>query len=136
MSDGSKMSEELALLEVLQVEKVRADAMVRADIETLDQMTSEDYTHVESTGRLRSKAEFLEALRQGEYRFESFVIDENQVRIIGDAAIVTGSYHNDIRTPAGLMPTKYARHLRVYVRRGGTWQNVAHQATEVPAARP
>jgi hypothetical protein len=123
-----------AHLEVLEIDKARADALVRADVEMLRRVMSEDYTHVESTGRMRDKTDFLEGLRRGDYRFESFVIDENQVRFFGNTAIVTGSYHNDIRTPVGLMPTKYARHLRVYVRRDSTWQNVAHQATEVPAS--
>jgi Domain of unknown function (DUF4440) len=116
---------------LLELDVARADALVRGDVSALDRMTSADYTHVESNGSFRSKAEFLDSVRRRDYKFESFVIDENHVRLFGETAVVTGRYHNDVRTPDGLKPTKHARHIRIYVRSGETWQNVAHQATEV-----
>ena len=116
--------------QVLSVEAARAKALVDADVATLDRMTSDDYVHVESTGKVRTKAQFLDGLRQGEYRFESFIVDENHVSIHGETAVVTGSYHNVIRTSAGVQPVKHARHIRVYIRRDGAWINVAHQATQ------
>jgi ketosteroid isomerase-like protein len=119
---------------VLDLDRLRIKALVDKDLATLDRIISDDYTHVESNGKARNKAEFLDSLRVGDYSFASFVIDENDVRIYGDTAVVAGRYHNDIRTPQGLQPTKYARHLRVYVRSGAGWRNVAHQATEMPAS--
>ena len=122
--------------QVLAVEAMRVQALLDADIAVLDQITAQDYVHVESNGRRRSKTEFLDGLARSEYRFESFVIDENRVRIVGPVAIVTGCYHNDIRTRDGLQPTKYARHIRVYVKDGGRWRNIAHQATQIPPHAP
>lgn len=119
--------------DLLALDEARARALVSVDIAALERITGEDYVHVESSGKRRSKAEFIEGLRHGEYRFDSFTIDENAVSIYGDTAVLTGRYHNDIRTAAGLQPTKYARHIRVYVRRGDGWVNVAHQATAVAA---
>jgi ketosteroid isomerase-like protein len=124
------MSHDTLAAQVLAVEAARARALVDADVATLDRITSDDYVHVESTGKVRTKAQFLDGLRQGEYRFESFVVDENHVSIHGDTAVVTGSYHNVIRTRAGVQPVKHARHIRVYARRDGAWINVAHQATQ------
>ena len=123
--------DEREVKQVLAVEAARVKALLEADIGTLDRITAQDYVHVESNGRHRSKSEFLDGLARAEYRFENFVIDENRVRIVGPVAIVTGRYHNDIRTREGLQPTKHARHIRVYVKRAGVWQNVAHQATQV-----
>lgn len=123
-------ADERARLQVLEIDQLRAEAMIEPDLPTLDRITAEDYTHVESSGKARSKAEFLDGLRRGEYRFVTFVIDENLVRVYGDVAVVTGRYHNDIITQQGRQPTKFARHIRVYVRRAGAWLNVAHQATE------
>lgn len=122
--------------EVLAVEASRVRALLNADIALLDQITARDYVHVESNGRRRSKTEFLDGLARFEFRFESFVIDENHVRIVGSVAIVTGCYHNEIRTREGLQPVKYARHIRVYVKDDGRWQNVAHQATQIPDHAP
>jgi ketosteroid isomerase-like protein len=122
--------------QVLAVEAKRVRALLNADIAALDQITAQDYVHVESNGRRRSRSEFLDGLARSEYRFESFVIDENHVRIVGPVAIVTGCYHNEIRTREGLQPAKYARHIRVYVKDGGRWRNIAHQATQVPDRAP
>lgn len=128
-------AEERMAADVLAVETIRLKAMLEADTETLDRITGADYVHVESTGQIRTKAQFLEGLRNREYRFESFVIDENDVRILGAVALVTGRYHNVIETRAGIQPVKFARHLRLYALRNGEWINVAHQATAIAPDR-
>ena len=120
-----------AATEVLKVEAIRLEAMLDADVETLDQITGDDYVHVESTGQVRTKAQFLDGLKNRVYRFKSFIIEENNVNVMGTVAVVTGSYRNIIETSAGVQPVKYARHIRVYALRDGKWINVAHQATAI-----
>jgi len=122
--------------EVLAVEAMRVRALLNADLAVLDRITARDYVHVDSNGRRRSKTEFLDGLARSEFRFESLAIDENHVRIAGPVAIVTGCYHNEIRTREGLQPVKHARHIRVYVKDGGLWRNIAHQATQIPHNTP
>jgi hypothetical protein len=117
--------------EVLAADARRIDALVAADLATLDELTAEDYTHVETNGGLRDKAQFLALLGQPGLRFVSWTIDENHVRIFGDVALVSGRYRNVVQTAAGVQPEKHARHLRVWVRRDGAWRNVAHQATRL-----
>lgn len=123
-------ADQTAIQQIHAIEALRVKALVNADIATLDRITAENYIHVESSGRRRTKREFLDGFAHAEYRFESFVIDENQIQVFGATALVTGCYHNDIRTPDGLQPAKYARHIRVYVKNEDEWRNVAHQATE------
>ena len=115
---------------VLALDERRAAAFVTGDHAFLDTVTAADYTHVETSGATKTKAELIAERRRGTPRFERFDIERNDVRIIGDVAVVTGRYVNQVRTAAGLQPAKRARHLRVYVRREGGWQVVAHQATE------
>jgi hypothetical protein len=124
-------TQEQSATEVLAADARRIDALVAADLATLDELTAEDYTHVETNGGLRSKAQFLALVGQPDLRFVSWTIDENHVRIFGDVAIVSGRYRNVVRTAAGVQPEKHARHLRVWVRRDGAWRNVAHQATRL-----
>jgi len=119
---------------ILALEAERCRALVDADVAALDRITSEDYTHVETGGAVRDKSGFLAILSRPGVRFTSWVIEENNVRIYGDTAVVTGRYHNTVRTPAGEQPPKHARHIRVYLRRNGHWQNVAHQATLIASA--
>jgi len=120
--------------EILALEARRSRALVEGDVATLDEITAEDYTHVETSGGVRDKAGFLGILARPGVRFTSWVIEENTVRIYGDTAVVNGRYHNTLRTPDGEQPPKHARHIRVYVRQGGRWLNVAHQATALAGA--
>ena len=119
------------IAELLRIDLQRAKSLVDADIAFLDQITGANYVHVESTGKLRTKREFLETVAQPDFRFEEFVIDENNVQLYGEIAVLTGRYHNKIRTDLGFRFTKHARHTRVYIFEEGRWLNVAHQATEI-----
>jgi len=115
--------------EVLAIDARRIAALVAGDVATVDALTDEDYIHVETNGGRRDKAGFLALLGRPDFRFVSWTVDENVVRLFGDVAVVTGSYRNVTRTAAGEQPEKRARHIRVWVRRSGAWRNVAHQAT-------
>lgn len=117
---------------ILDLDRCRAAAFVSGDVAFLDRVTGAGYTHVETTGVARARAEFLEERRRGTVRFRRFDIERNDVRVLGDVAIVTGRYVNQIETRSGLQPAKRARHLRVYVRQEGRWRVLAHQATEIP----
>jgi uncharacterized protein (TIGR02246 family) len=118
--------------ELLRLEEARVQALLRRDFATLERIMAEDCIHVESNGTVRTTAQFLAAFKAGEFTFEAFDIEENRVRLYGDTAVVIGRYSNRIRTGGTTLPTKRARHLRVYVKRAGSWQLVAHQATELP----
>lgn len=117
--------------QILALEARRTKALLDGDAATLNEITADDYTHVETGGGTRDKAGFLAILSRPGVRFVRWDIDENHVRVYGDTAVVTGRYVNVVRTPAGDQPPKQARHIRVYVRRNGRWQNVAHQATAI-----
>lgn len=123
------MSIQKDIADILELETRRSRALVEGDAATLGEITADDYTHVETGGGVRDKVGFLAILSRPGVRFTSWVIEENTVRIYGDTAVVTGRYHNTVRTPAGEQPPKHARHIRVYVRHDGRWRNVAHQAT-------
>lgn len=116
-----------------ELEARRTKALIEADVETLDRLTSDDYIHVESNGMRRTKAEFLRDLAAAVYRFDEFVIDENEVVVAGDVAWAVGRYHNIVRRASGAGPVKIARHLRIWACRNGEWRNVMHQATEIVA---
>lgn len=118
---------------ILALEEKRTQAMLAVDLPTLRDLTTEDYVHVESNGRRRTRQEFLDDLTSAVYRFDEFVIDENCVSVSGDTAWAVGRYHNIVRTSAGAAPLKRARHVRIWALRNGSWRNVLHQATEIVA---
>jgi hypothetical protein len=116
---------------VAAVEQRRSDALIASDIDALDEIIDAQCTHIESNGTSRTKAEFLEDVAKREFSFDLFEIEENQIRIFGETAVVAGTYRNIVRVRGQSNPMKHARHLRVYVHRGGSWKLVAHQATEI-----
>ena len=127
---GSAMSQS-AEDAVAAVEQRRLDALLTADINTLDEIIDEHCTHIESNGTSRTKAAFLADVAKREFSFDLFEIEENHIRIFGDTAVVAGTYRNIVRVRGNPSPVKHARHLRVYVNRGGSWKLIAHQATEI-----
>ena len=113
------------------IEDVRARAIVESDVATLATITGDDYVHIDGSGRLRNKQEFLEALSAGQVRFTSYGVSDNVIAVHGEVAIVTGRFRNKHVSPAGATIAKSGRHLRVYVRTSTGWSNVAHQGTEI-----
>lgn len=120
--------------EVSQVENERVQALLQQDFAALERIMADECLHVESNGTIRAKAQFIAAFKAGEFAFDSFNIEENSIRIYEETAVVIGRYSNRIRTGGNTLQTKRARHLRVYVKRAGRWQLVAHQATELKEA--
>jgi hypothetical protein len=128
--------DEAAIRAVLTMEAERCRAILAADLVALDAMTGEQYIHIETGGSTRDKAGFLQAMARPGHRFVEWVITENNVRLFGKAAVVTGRYHNTVQVGDGAPVTKHARHIRVWVCNDGYWTNVAHQATALPAPPP
>jgi len=116
---------------VAAIEQRRIDALLTADINALDEIIDEHCTHIESNGTSRTKAAFLADVAKQAFSFDLFEIEENHIRIFGETAVVAGTYRNIVRVQGKPNPVKHARHLRVYVRRDGSWKLVAHQATEM-----
>ncbi|RWP69251.1 nuclear transport factor 2 family protein [Mesorhizobium sp.] len=128
------VNSEVAKKEVLELDSMRIDALLRNDVEFLEEITADDYSHVESSGGARNKSQFIAGRRGERALFSTFVIDENKATIYCNVAVVVGRYHNAHRTSGGSSVVKRARHLRVYVHENGQWRNVAHQATEIGRA--
>lgn len=123
-----------ALQALLHVEKIRESAMARGDITLLKSLFSDYYYHVESNGRVRSKTQLLLSMQRGEFEFQSYTVDEVEVRLSGVTAITIGRF--TVTREVGLEQKKYSgRFMRVWERDGNRWRNTMHQATEVkPAA--
>ena len=121
--------------EVLAVEKSRTVALEHADVEALDKLLADDLTYVHSTGKVDTKASFLQAVRLGDLRYLSWEPKDLQVRLLGNSAVLTGTYHVkalDQRMQGEPLELDVII-LSVYAKRGGHWQQVAWQSTREPA---
>jgi len=108
-----------------------AAAWVGGDRAFIEGLLADDWTVIDQGGRVLTKRQVLdEAFASAERRIESMVVDEVQVRMLGDVAVATG------RTRAtgsyrGESTTVTLRFTDVFARRQGRWQVVASQGTTV-----
>ncbi len=119
-------STELARLEVEWNE-----AHLRGDPDVLDRLWAEDLIVTVPSMRAMSKAESLAFARSGRMRFQRYETSSLQIRIHGDAAIVTGQLDR-VRELHGRMVEDYWQFTKVYTRQDGNWRVVAFHASTVP----
>ena len=111
-----------------------AQAIVKADVDALDNIVSDDWIIIGPEGRVISKSAFFEVTRSGALTHSSMESDETRVRLYGDTAIVTarvvtaGAYQ-------GQAFTTRERSTDVFVRQHGHWKCVLTQLTTIAAAR-
>lgn len=125
--DANASANSKADQEIRQVEDKRREALLRSDTATLDLIFADEYLVTNQFGQLQTKAQMMSALRSGTLKFESVVEDDVSVRVYGDVAVLTGrstSKHEG-------RETVQSRFTRVYVKRQGRWQAVAHQVTRI-----
>jgi len=112
------------------LEMDRAQAVVKGDTATLDRMSAADYTVINISGQLLTKAEILDAIKSGDLKYDQLDNDDLQVRVYGDTAVITGR-----TTQKGQFKGQdiggQTRFTRVYVKQHGNWQSVAFQGTRI-----
>jgi ketosteroid isomerase-like protein len=113
-----------------QLERDRQDAFIRGDIDALDHDTARDSTTINGVGKLSTKPQMMENLRQGKTKVLSVKLDNLKARIYGDTAVLTGEYR-DVNVRDGVQRETHALFTRVFVKNGGQWQAVAYQQTPV-----
>jgi hypothetical protein len=116
--------------QIKQLERDRQDAFVRNDIVTLDQRTADDYTTINSSGKISDKAQMMSNLRAGKTKVQSVKLDEMKVRVYGNTAVLTGRYQ-DTSVKDGIQKEAHALFMRIFVKDNGHWQAVAYQQTSI-----
>jgi len=111
------------------------NAYKQRDLTALERILADDYTFVESHGRVLRKADLVQNFGSGDRILTSYVIDDDHVSLYGDAAVMI--YHYRTREKyRGEDQSGDFRMIRVFVRRNNRWQMVAAQETAItPAAK-
>jgi ketosteroid isomerase-like protein len=111
------------------IENRLAVAWVEGDRAFIEKVLAEDWSVIDLTGRILTKADVLvEAFATKDRKIVSMQIDDLRVRSFGEWAIVTGRTHatgeyQDATAEVTL------RFTDVFANRAGNWQVVASQAT-------
>ena len=117
--------------DIMQCDDRRFKAMVRGDLTALRMALADSLTYTRSSAVHDTKAQFLDALRLGQFSYKSIIPEARSVRVYGGAGIVTGTARMEITT-LGHDTRFRIRYLAVYVKAQDRWQLVAWQSTRVP----
>ena len=113
--------------EVLALENRRIEAMLKGDVQALEEILADDLVYTHTTARLDTKASFIDAVKTGKSVYNSLELQFEEVRDLGDTAVVTG--HGKFHVGNNKFELKFTD---VYAKRNGAWQMVAWQSTRVP----
>jgi ketosteroid isomerase-like protein len=98
-----------------------AAAELRGDTAFLERLLADDFVGVGPRGFLLTKEQWLARYASGALRYDSFTWDEVQVRLYGDAAVMTGR-QSQTGTHRGQDVTAQLRATLVFVNQNGTWR--------------
>jgi ketosteroid isomerase-like protein len=117
--------------QVKEAERERFAAMVAPDLEALSAALADDLTYAHSNGTVQDKPALLAALSSGDLDYLSLKPREQDVRLEGRLAVVTGVA--DVRVVVeGRELSVVLRYTDVYRRSAGRWQLIAWQSTRLP----
>jgi ketosteroid isomerase-like protein len=112
------------------LETERAAAVVKGDLATLEEQTSDDYVLISMNGRISDKSQMLNGFKSGQSKVTSNDLSDLKVRVYGDTAVVTGKA--DVKgTLGGQDATGQVLFTRIYVKQKQRWQSVSFQQTRV-----
>jgi ketosteroid isomerase-like protein len=107
--------------QVRQLEQDLIEAFRGNDIASLERIMADDFVFTDPLGASIAKDGWLEDLASGAFAFESIEIEGIQVRLAGDAALVTGLVTLKARSRGGGYNGRFGV-VDVYMKRAGRWQ--------------
>lgn len=105
-------------------------AIVRKDRDAIAANMSDDFRPIRATGGVANRQQFLDFITSPELSIDPYTVDDLNVRIHGDAALVSGTTRMSGRY-AGTAFTSYYRFVDVYLRQDGVWRVCNVQITTI-----
>jgi ketosteroid isomerase-like protein len=121
--------------EVLRADEELRQAFLQHDVAALNRLLADDWKVIHVNGREQTKAQFIDAIQSGRAKFLSIELDQTEVRLYGETAIVTARWTNTIEFK-GERSTGRDRVTRVWVRRPEGWRAVTEQAVYLEEDKP
>jgi hypothetical protein len=70
-----------------------ASLVSQADTVGLERLLDDKYIHIHATALVESKAQFIEAFKNGSRKYDPIKIEEAKARIFDNSAVVTGKFN-------------------------------------------
>jgi ketosteroid isomerase-like protein len=115
---------------VLDLDRIRRDAMTKADVATLGELFADDMVWIHATARVDTKAGLLDAIGSGSTKYLSIEVSDESVRDFGDVVLVGGiaAMTAEIKGETRELRNRFTI---VWARRGDAWEVVNWQSTSV-----
>lgn len=126
-SGANRGSDEQAVRQML---NELSAALGRNDNAAIGRIYADDYTLINESGELTTKAPRLAAIRSGELKFESVGFDDVNVRLYGHTAVVTYRVTSKGEFKGQSIGGQF-RATSTYVKMNERWQLVAAQVTRI-----
>lgn len=108
-----------------------ASLVSQANVSELEKILDDKYIHIHGTALVESKAQFLEAFKNGSRKYDPIKIEDINVRVFGSSAVVTGKF-NLKAVVRGKAIEGVNRFGLVLVKTQNGQQVVSFQATAIP----
>jgi hypothetical protein len=118
--------------EVLALEDRRYQAMIDADLDTLDRLCADELSYAHSSGVRDTKDEYFAKVRSGYYDYHRIDHPAERVEVVGGTAVVVGRMTADLDVD-GVGKTIDNLALAVWVRTAEGWRLLAYAPTTLPA---
>ena len=105
-------------------------AQLNSDVAALDRLLADDHIFTNPLGVVQTKAQRLAEIQSGSRKLELFSVTDVQVRVYGDTAVVTSRAILKGQRQGQEISGPF-RGIDVYVKKHGSWQVVAAQATRI-----
>ncbi len=117
--------------DVLAADKSWATAIQKMDYPALEKMLAEELVYTHSSGLIDTKKQYIDNLKTGAQKYNQVDHVDPKVQVHGSTAVLTTGLKMDTTTK-GVNQKAMFRLIHVWVKKGGTWQMVAHQTTRLP----
>ena len=133
ISAADSSADDKTKAELVQLERDIGAANVRRDAAFFERVEADEFVFTDSGGGLTTKAENVASVRKPanpDVKLLAYDVDDVQVRLYGDAAVVTGRVTTR-QLVKGEERAGRSRFTDVFVRRDGRWQIVAGHSSRI-----
>lgn len=118
--------------DILKLEQLRCDAMIRADVPALSNLFADDMVWIHASAKADGREGVLGAIGSGKSKYVEINCSEQKVRLYGDVAFVGGIADMKLES-AGELKTLKNRFTIAWQKNSSGWQVVNWQSTPVRA---
>jgi ketosteroid isomerase-like protein len=121
--------------DVLHADGELRQAFLEHDAAALNRLLADDWKVIHVNGREQTKPQFIDAIQSGRAKFLSIELDQTEVRLYGQTAVITARWTNTIEFK-GQQTHGQDRVTRVWVKRPEGWRAVTEQAVYLEETKP